>query len=245
MLARPERFFADRFGLTPSTMERLLGSTLARPGGPRRPLPRVPGQRRAGARGRRGQEGLPPREPGRRRPRPVRRAHRLRAHRRPLAAEPRGGRATGPRHRRPGGGLRRGGRGRARRAPRSLHARRAAHRRRSRRASSSSSAAWTSTARRARSARAAGHRHPRQRGRGRADRDAVGLDGGRRPAAHPAQRHRDRRGGRQARDRRLRRRRARGLRLLPGGRPLEALRPRGGAPGGGEARRGRGARRAS
>jgi len=30
MLARPERFFEDRFGLTPSTMERLLGSTLAR-----------------------------------------------------------------------------------------------------------------------------------------------------------------------------------------------------------------------
>ena len=29
MLARPERFFEDRFGLTPSTMERLLGSTLA------------------------------------------------------------------------------------------------------------------------------------------------------------------------------------------------------------------------
>ena len=30
MLARPERFFEDRFGLTSSTMERLLGSTLAR-----------------------------------------------------------------------------------------------------------------------------------------------------------------------------------------------------------------------
>src|SRR6266511_5877471 len=29
MLARPERFFEDRFGLTPSTMERLLGSALA------------------------------------------------------------------------------------------------------------------------------------------------------------------------------------------------------------------------
>jgi TldD protein len=29
MLARPERFFEDRFGLTSSTMERLLGSTLA------------------------------------------------------------------------------------------------------------------------------------------------------------------------------------------------------------------------
>jgi TldD protein len=29
MLARPERFFADRFGLNASTMERLLGSTLA------------------------------------------------------------------------------------------------------------------------------------------------------------------------------------------------------------------------
>src|SRR6266498_4765033 len=29
MLARPERFFEERFGLTPSTMERLLGSTLA------------------------------------------------------------------------------------------------------------------------------------------------------------------------------------------------------------------------
>jgi TldD protein len=29
MLARPERFFEDRFGLTPSLMERLLGSTLA------------------------------------------------------------------------------------------------------------------------------------------------------------------------------------------------------------------------
>jgi TldD protein len=28
MLARPERFFEDRFGLTPSTMERLLGSAL-------------------------------------------------------------------------------------------------------------------------------------------------------------------------------------------------------------------------
>ncbi len=30
MLERPERFFEDRFGLTPSVMERLLGSTLAR-----------------------------------------------------------------------------------------------------------------------------------------------------------------------------------------------------------------------
>jgi TldD protein len=30
MLARPERFFEDRFGLTSSTLERLLGSTLAR-----------------------------------------------------------------------------------------------------------------------------------------------------------------------------------------------------------------------
>src|SRR6266478_2718615 len=29
MLARPERFFADRFGLNAGTMERLLGSTLA------------------------------------------------------------------------------------------------------------------------------------------------------------------------------------------------------------------------
>jgi TldD protein len=29
MLARPERFFEDRFGLSPSTMERLLGSALA------------------------------------------------------------------------------------------------------------------------------------------------------------------------------------------------------------------------
>jgi TldD protein len=29
MLAHPERFFEDRFGLTPSTMERVLGSTLA------------------------------------------------------------------------------------------------------------------------------------------------------------------------------------------------------------------------
>ncbi|HUG36723.1 MAG TPA: metalloprotease TldD [Candidatus Limnocylindrales bacterium] len=29
MLARPERFFEDRFGLTPSVMERLLGGTLA------------------------------------------------------------------------------------------------------------------------------------------------------------------------------------------------------------------------
>jgi len=29
MLARPERFFEDRFGLTPSAMERLLGSSLA------------------------------------------------------------------------------------------------------------------------------------------------------------------------------------------------------------------------
>ncbi|HYB42523.1 MAG TPA: DNA gyrase modulator, partial [Candidatus Methylomirabilis sp.] len=29
MLARPERFFEDRFGLTPSAMERLLGSALA------------------------------------------------------------------------------------------------------------------------------------------------------------------------------------------------------------------------
>src|SRR4026208_946360 len=33
MLARPERFFADRFGLNAGTMERLLGSTLARRGG--------------------------------------------------------------------------------------------------------------------------------------------------------------------------------------------------------------------
>jgi PmbA/TldA metallopeptidase domain 1 len=30
MLAHPERFFADRFGLSASVMERLLGSTLAR-----------------------------------------------------------------------------------------------------------------------------------------------------------------------------------------------------------------------
>src|SRR5881296_2944002 len=30
MLAHPERFFEDRFGLTSSTMERLLGSALAR-----------------------------------------------------------------------------------------------------------------------------------------------------------------------------------------------------------------------
>ena len=29
MLAHPERFFEDRFGLTPSAMERLLGSSLA------------------------------------------------------------------------------------------------------------------------------------------------------------------------------------------------------------------------
>ena len=30
MLAHPERFFADKFGLSASVMERLLGSTLAR-----------------------------------------------------------------------------------------------------------------------------------------------------------------------------------------------------------------------
>ena len=30
MLAHPERFFEDRFGLTSSTMERLLGSALTR-----------------------------------------------------------------------------------------------------------------------------------------------------------------------------------------------------------------------
>ena len=92
---------------------------------------------------------------------------------------------------------------------------------------------------RARPARAPGHRHPRQRGRGRPDRDAVGLDGRRRPPAHAAQRHGHRRGGRASgRSAATAAAGACALRLLPRGRSLEALRVRGGAPGGGEARRG-------
>ena len=81
-------------------MERLLGLDPARPRGPRRPLPRVPDQRGAGAGGGRGEEGVPAREPGRGPPGPVRRAHGLRPHRRPGPAQSRGSRATGARHRR-------------------------------------------------------------------------------------------------------------------------------------------------
>src|SRR4029450_5636831 len=63
---------------------------------------------------------------------------------------------------------------------------------------------------RARPARAPSDRHPGQRGRGGRHGYAVRVDGRRRAAAHAAQRHRDRGGRSQARDRRLPRARGRG-----------------------------------
>ena len=63
--AEPQRFFADRFDVTPPSWSahRLRPP---RPGRRRRHLPRVPDQRRAGTRGKRCQKSLAPRQPGRR-----------------------------------------------------------------------------------------------------------------------------------------------------------------------------------
>ena len=75
----------------------------------------------------------------------------------------------------------------------------------------------------------------------RADRDVRQLAAGGRAAPDPTERDGGRRGRRPARGRELRRRRARGVRLLHRGRALGPLREGGGAPGPRQAGRGRGA----
>ena len=108
MLARPERFFEDRFGLTSSAMERLwwdLHSAAAWTTADLYLEYRVSEELVL-------EEGAVKKaarhvEPGRGRASAIGRAHGLRAHRRPCAAESRGGRATGARDRRPVVGVRR------------------------------------------------------------------------------------------------------------------------------------------
>ena len=202
MLARPERFFADRFGLTPRPMERLLGSHPGRARRRRRPLPRVPRSARSWC-SRKASVKKASRHvsQGAGRPRPVRRAHRLRPHRRHLAAQSRGSRAPGARHRRP-----------ARRPRRWWRCAVAAARTISTRwPSRPSSPRWTASS----SCSARSTRRPAPPTRASSQviaslgseevvvliATAVGLDGRRRPPAHAAQRHGDRRGERQARDR--------------------------------------------
>ena len=206
----------------------------AGPGRGRRHLPRVPYQRRAGTRGKYSQKGVSSREPGSGRPSPGRRPDRIRSHRRHLDRKPRGSGPPGPGHRRPVVDLGRGGHPR-RAPPQPLRPGRGAHRDRPR-----PQAGPPALGRRGgpgrRSPRQAGHRQHRQRGGGDADRHRLGLDGRRRPAPDAPQRLGHRRGRRQARDRRVRRGRPRGLRLLPGGRALAALRRRGGSPGDPQAR---------
>ncbi len=207
----------------------------------RRHLPRVPDQRGARPRGRRGQEGLASREPGRGCPRAGRHAHRVRAHGRHHRASPRGSCAAGARHRGSHGRHRGPGHAGRRPAARSLHAGRAADPHRPRAQAGAPAQGGRRGARR-RSPRAPGDRLDRERRGGDADRHRHRLERRRRATAHAPQRHHDRGRERQARDRELRRRRARALRLLPRRGPLEALRDRGRAPGHPQAQRRRRAR---
>ena len=192
---QPERFFADRFNVTPGLMERLLGGSLVgRVDDADIYLEYRVNEELVLEEGV-GQKGLTPREPGRRRPGPGRHADRLRPHRRHLARQPRGGGATGARHRGSRRGPRAAGRGRA------AGGRTISTRWPSRRSSTDARAQARPSAPGRR-----GRARPRIRASSRSSpacrseevvvliATAVGLDGRRRAAAHPAQRHRDRRG---------------------------------------------------
>ena len=234
---RPDLFFADRYGLTQSRLDALVGSAASRvdyadvfieyqvaeelviEDGVVKKASRTISQ----GGGIRAQAG---------------RADGVRLHGRPGHPSPRGRGAAGAGHRRaPGGG--RPGRGPLEPAtPRSLQSRPRARGSGPQREGGPARPGGPDGACPGPS-RAPGHRDARLSRADGADRDLRQLAAGGRAALDPTERDGGRRGRRPARGRELRGRRARGVRLLHRGRALGPVREGGGAPGPREAGRGR------